>query len=117
MSDSARDATLISSIRPTAAKRPPGNFSMNNNLPCEETGQAITYGHDGAETGYHAAFALPAQVGTHSMRILTLLAALSLACGLFGHSALAGSALAASPSDPRRPVEISYLGNAGWQIT
>jgi len=31
--------------------------------------------------------------------------------------ALAGSALAASDAESRRPVEISYLGNAGWQLT
>jgi L-ascorbate metabolism protein UlaG (beta-lactamase superfamily) len=41
------------------------------------------------------------------MRTLVLLAALGLV----------GTALAASQPDPRRPVEISYLGNAGWQIT
>jgi len=42
------------------------------------------------------------------MRVLAILLA-----GL----ALAASASAASKSEPRRPVEISYLGNAGWQVT
>jgi L-ascorbate metabolism protein UlaG (beta-lactamase superfamily) len=42
------------------------------------------------------------------MRVLTiLLAAL----------AFAGAALAASKAELRKPVEISYLGNAGWQLT
>jgi L-ascorbate metabolism protein UlaG (beta-lactamase superfamily) len=41
------------------------------------------------------------------MRTLALLAALTLV----------GTALAASQPEPRRPIEISYLGNAGWQIT
>jgi L-ascorbate metabolism protein UlaG (beta-lactamase superfamily) len=36
---------------------------------------------------------------------------------LLGAVALAGLALADSKAETRRPITISYLGNAGWQIT
>jgi L-ascorbate metabolism protein UlaG (beta-lactamase superfamily) len=47
-------------------------------------------------------------------RTSSLSAALTLASALL---ALGSSALLASAPEARRPVEISYLGNAGWQIT